>query len=329
MAYQNVTMPPMDSLPAPPAAGNRRALPAGAVVDHVAMADGWPVRRMRLPAAAARARGALLFIGGRADFFEKYLEPLAHWSARGWHVTAFDWRGQGGSGRLLPDRKVGHIDDFATWVGDLEAIGRLWHGETDMAGPHVAVAHSMGGHLLLRTLVEGRIRADAAVLLSPMCGLNGGPIPAWAGEALATLLCAIGLARRAAWPDRPNSPGRMTRLTHDPGRFADELWWGATQPALTLGPPSWRWLQQAYRSTRRVAAAPALARMDVPALILGTRADALVLPAAMMRIAGRLPHARLHLYGEEAAHELLRETDRVRQDALARVDAFLDEHAPA
>ncbi|WP_336959304.1 alpha/beta hydrolase [Sphingobium aquiterrae] len=332
MAYQNVTMRPMDSPAAPPHADvppvDRRALPAGAVVDCPAMADGWPVRRLRLPAAAGAAhRGALLFMGGRADFIEKYLDAIVHWAGRGWHVTAFDWRGQGGSGRLLPDRQVGHIEDFGLWIDDLAAIATAWRADAP-AGPHVAVAHSMGGHLLLRALVERRIALDAAVMLSPMFGLNGGLVPAWLGEALASAMCRLGLGRRAAWPDSPASYARMTRLTHDPAHFADELWWRESDSALAQGAPSWRWLQQAYRSTRMLAASPALGAMAVPSLILGTVADQLVLPAAIARVVARLPDADVHLYGGEAAHELLREGDAVRLDALGRIDAFLDARAP-
>jgi lysophospholipase len=328
MAYQNVTMPRMDSLTSLNRA-DACVLPAGARVDHLPMADGWPIRRLRLAARDGTApRGALLFMAGRADFIEKYLDAIVHWAAQGWTVTAFDWRGQGGSGRVLPDAMVGHIDDFALWTGDLEAIAAAWRAETPQ-GPHVAVAHSMGGHLLLRALVEGRIALDAAVMLSPMFGLNAGLLPDWTGEALAMTMCAAGLDCRAAWPDRPASPARMARLTHDPDYFAQELAWRDVHPELVLGAPSWRWLQQAYRSTRRLAADPALRRMPVPVLVLGTMADRLVLPASVARVSARLPDASLHLYGGEAAHELLREADGVRTDALARIDAFLGERAPA
>ena len=46
-----------------------------------------------------------------------------------------------------------------------------------------------------------------------------------------------------------------------------------------------------------------------------------------VRVAARLPNARLHVYGREAAHEILRELDPVRRDAFGRIEAFLDEAA--
>ena len=77
-----------------------RTLPAGAVLSRWAAPDGWLLRRFDWPGADGR-RGRLLFLGGRGDFIEKYLDAYRHFSRRGWSVAAFDWRGQGGSGRQI------------------------------------------------------------------------------------------------------------------------------------------------------------------------------------------------------------------------------------
>ena len=95
MAYQTVTMPPMDS-PLFPASKpfDRRAWPMGGRLDFWHGRDGWPIRRYRL---GDGTRGRLLIINGRGDMIEKYLELIDHMARRGWAVTAFDWRGQGGA----------------------------------------------------------------------------------------------------------------------------------------------------------------------------------------------------------------------------------------
>jgi lysophospholipase len=67
----------------------------------------------------------------------------------------------------------------------------------------------------------------------------------------------------------------------------------------------------------------------MPLLILAARHDRLVSTPAIQRVAKRIPGARLHIYGRDAAHEILRESDHVRMDALCRIDAFFDEAAPA
>jgi lysophospholipase len=305
-------------------AAARRAIPGDAHVTTWAAADGWPLRRFD---RAGAGRGRLLFQGGRGDVFEKYLETFAHWHARGWSVSAFDWRGQGGSGRLGRDPLVGHADDFAPWIADLEGFWRSWSTARD-AQSCVIVGHSMGGFLTLRALADGAIRPRAAVLVAPMLGLRS-PVGARVGEGVARIMARLGDPARAAWKANER-PGRMDRsriLTGDAARYADEAWWYERQPDLRLGPPSWAWLAAAFAGTRRLRADPALARVETPVLMLVAACDALVDPRAALAVAARLPRCTVVRFGAESAHEILREADPVRDRALAAIDAFLDEHA--
>ena len=307
----------------------RRAIPPGAVVGRWRAPDSAVLRTFDWPAAPGASRGSILFQGGRGDMIEKYLETFAHWHVRGWRVSGFDWRGQGGSGRGTPAPHVGHIADFAAYIDDLRAFWAEWRAGAE--GPCVAIGHSMGGHLILRALAEGAIDPAAAVLVAPMLGLRS-PIGARLGERLARLMARLGPDTRPAWKgnERPyTTTPRHRLLTHDATRYEDELWWQAQDPALRAGPPSWRWLVEAFASTRALAASPALATMAVPVLMLVAEADRLVDPAAALAIAARLPDARLARFGAESAHEILRETDAVRDRALNEIDAFLDARAPA
>lgn len=309
---------------------DRRAYPEDATVGGWTAPDGWGHRTFDWPAPDS-ARGSILFQGGRGDIFEKYLEVFAHWRGAGWSVGSFDWRGQGGSGRLGPDPRVGHATDFAPLIDDLAAYWEDWRGRNP--APHVVIAHSMGGHLLMRALAEHRIDPDAVVLVAPMLGLRSAPFSAgWAGR-IARLMARIGAPHRAAWKsnERPSLPGasRQKFLTHCLDRYSDELWWKAEAPDLELGPPSWSWLAAAYASTAALEAPGRLETVETPTLLIAAGADKLVDPAATRRAAARLPNAELHVFGAESAHEILRESDPVRMRALGLIDAFLDKRAPA
>ena len=310
---------------------DRRAIPAGAVESRWIAPDGAAVRRIDWPPPPLTPRGSLLFLLGRGDPYEKYLETLDHWHGRGWRVTALDWRGQGGSGRLGLDPHTGHVDDFADWVADLAAFWAGWTSEA--AGPRVVVAHSMGGHLALRALAERRIAPDALVLSAPMLGISRAGLPLPVLHAVARLMVALGDPRRAAWKWRAN-PGalpadRIALLTHDAARYADELWWRAARPELVMGPASWGWVGAALASMRRLDQPDALEGIHAPVMMLATEADRLVAFGAIERAARRLPCAELLRFGPEARHEILRETDPVRGKALAAIEEFLDRAAPA
>jgi lysophospholipase len=300
----------------------RRAFPADATVSHWAAPDGWPLRRFDWP---GQGRGAILFQGGRGDVFEKYLESFGHWHDQGWSITAFDWRGQGGSGRLAADPHVGHATDFAPWIADLAALWRMWQVD----GPRVVIGHSMGGHLVLRAMLEQVIDPEAAVLIAPMLGLRS-PIGAGLAERVARFMRDHGDPARPAWKghERPGAKlDRQKLLTSDASRYDDEQYWYDRSPEIKLGPPSWAWLAEAFASTRLQRADPRLASLRTPILMLVADEDGLVDSRAAVQLAARLPAAELLRFGRESAHEILREADPVRNRALAAIDAFLTANA--
>lgn len=303
---------------------DRRAIPADARESRWQAADGHAIRRIDW-AQGDHPRGSILFLPGRGDFYEKYLETLDHWARQGWRVTAADWRGQAGSGRLGLDAVTGHVDDFSTWVADLGVLWRRWQAETP--GPHVLAGHSMGGHLVLRAAAEGAAAPDALLLSAPMLGFAGQVLPAALMHGLARVMRALGDPRRPAWKwsEKPGETpaSRAALLTHDAARYDDELWWRDHRPELVMGPGSWGWVERAYASIRLLARPELLARVTQPVLILATDNDKLVGYGATARAARALPHAQLINYGQASHHEILREADGVRDAALAAADRFL------
>jgi lysophospholipase len=305
----------------------RRSYPADATLSATPAADGWPLRTLDRPSPAHR--GSILWVGGRGDIIEKYLECFAAWHDAGWHVTSFDWRGQGGSGRITDDPTLGHIDDFSTWIADLGRFWSDWVARTP--GPHVLMGHSMGGHLALRAVIDKAVSPDAVVLSAPMLGFAGST-PKWLTAIVAGTLGTL-MPTTRAWKQNerpaPADASRQAFLTHDADRYSDELWWKDKKPELALGPPSWGWMAAAARSFAVIDRSGAMEGVRTPVLILGTDGDRLVSPQAMRRAARRLPNADVLMLDKSAAHEVLREVDAARDRLMTRIDQFLETKAPA
>lgn len=313
---------------------DRRAIPDHAIESEWTARDGHAIRRIDWatpaePAGSEAPRGSILFLPGRGDFYEKYLESLDYWNVEGWRVTALDWRGQAGSGRLSAHPDIGHVEDFTLWLDDLAAFWSDWVASTP--APHVIIGHSMGGHLVLRAVAEKRINPVAVVLSAPMLGFLT-PGPNRLVLKVAQAMCRFGDPARPAWKisEKPGTTAaaRNTLLTHDKSRYEDEARWKVQRPYLGMGPGSWRWVERGYASMVALDAPGLLESVDVPVLLLAARHDGLVSWKAIERAARRLPRAQLVSWGREARHELLREADPVRDKVIHTIDDFLDRMAP-
>jgi lysophospholipase len=311
---------------------DRRSIPAEATEDIWIAPDNHKIRRIDWPSLAKNGavRGSLLFLPGRGDHYEKYLETLDYFARGGWNVTSVDWRGQGNSGRYLPDPNVGHIEDFSVWIADIKAFYADWM--KDRRAPIVVIGHSMGGHLAIRAAVEGAIAPDALILSAPMLSIHTAGLPLWLNHAFTKMMVRMGRGQTAAWKtsEKPMSPASMRAkiLTHDAQRYEDEMKWWEIRPEVKLGPPSWHWIERAIVSIKLMGEPGTLENMRIPTLILGTSADQLVSKDRIIADSKRLPNCELIMFGPEAAHELLRECDAVRDKCLTAIDEFLDIHTP-
>ena len=126
--------------------------------------------KLRYATTAVEGSHRSLFVfSGRTEFIEKYEEALGDWSVQGFRCAILDWRGQGGSDRLLSDPMKGHVGDFAEFQRDADAF--LAATYEALPPPRWAFGHSMGGHNLLRLAVRRPELFDGIVLSSPMLGL--------------------------------------------------------------------------------------------------------------------------------------------------------------
>lgn len=294
----------------------RRSLPHGGIIQNLTMKDGWHLRTAQWPATVANGcKGNILFINGRGDFLEKYAETYHDWLDAGFGVATFDWRGQGGSGRLGKTPGHGHIDNFGILEDDLDQIF-VWFARC-FSLPHFAVAHSMGGHLLLHHLVRHPDAVQRGVLLSPMIGISAPPFGPGIAAWMAWMMVALGRGREWTFGAGPYGTGaekRRALLTSDANRYADELWWVAQNPALGIGGITWGWLKAAFASMSK------LRPVSTQLLVLIAENEGLVDNAATRRM---FPMAEpVH----NAAHELLRERHAIRTRVVKRIEAYFCEN---
>ncbi|MBV8394589.1 MAG: alpha/beta hydrolase [Alphaproteobacteria bacterium] len=290
------------------------------------LASGGTRLRYALWNGPAEPRGTVLVLPGRTEFIEKYAtEVVGELIDRGFAVAAFDWRGQGLSDRPLPDRDKGHIDRFETYIADLHLF--LDTVLTPWAKPPVlGLAHSMGGHLFLRTLsIHGATPFAGALVSSPMMGLTRQGLLRAAILVMPSLLAIDTRYLPGFGPVTPAShkfDGNV--VTHDERRFRFTEQWFAADPRLSEGGPTIGWARQALKSMAAALAPGVLERIDLPISIVSAGADTLVDIAAHKPVAARIASAR-HITIEGAKHEVMMEIDPLRAQFWGAFDRFTKE----
>jgi lysophospholipase len=303
--------------------------PAGAVVEEITSADGlvlrvvrWRARRFSAPGAIVP--GTVVVCGGRAEFAEKYFEIAGELLDRGFAVVLFDWRGQGGSARELNNTRKGHIDDFSLYGRDLTA---LYHKilKPHCPQPWFALAHSMGGAILLDAAHKRELYFDRMVLTAPMIDLFGLRRPK-ATRLLAETLDIAGFG--AAFIPGGGATSVTTKpfdgniLTSDRRRYIRNAEIIARAPELGLGDPTIGWVNAAFRLMRRFADPEFPRRTLTPTLVIASGADVVVDTLAIERFSTRLKAGAL-LVVPQARHEIMMERDWLRARFWAAFDAFV------
>ena len=291
--------------------------PEGAQAVWLTAADGIRLRAVHWTGPAATA-GTVLIFTGRTEFVEKYGVVAAELLSRGFASLSADWRGQGLSARLQPNRAVGHVTAFSDYQRDVEAL--VAHAtKLGLPRPFFLLGHSMGGCIGLRSLLSG-IDVKAAAFTSPMWGIR----IAAALRPLAWGLSALSRPLRFGHVFAPGqSPEAYIRriafeantLTTDRAMFEMLRRQIEAHPDLALGGPSLHWLNEALHEMRALARAPA---PDVPCVtFLGL--DEMIVDAARIRdrMADWPGGALVELDG--ARHELLIERPELRDRVYDRI----------
>jgi lysophospholipase len=267
------------------------------------------------------AKGTVVLLGGRSECIEKYFETINDLTARGLWVATFDWRGQGGSDRLLSGSRAGHVERFADYEADLNLfLEKIVLPDARL--PFFIVAHSTGALVALSLAPELENRIERMVLAAPFIALDGQSMSQRKITVIARLASLFGLGNRTFRKGDPSLDFPRNLVTSDERRFARNVAIFAEHPELSICWPSARWLNEMLKTMARVTHQDHLTRIRIPTVILCPTSDRLVPRKAIGNLARIFRAARL-IEIDDARHELFQESDRFRAQAMAAVEAFI------
>ena len=240
----------------------------------------------------------------------------------GLNVVAIDWRGQGMSDRVNPDPLIGHVKEFADYQQDVQAM--LAHPRVQaQPGPRILMAHSMGGCIGLRALIDG-LDVQRAVFSAPMFAIRT-PVLLRPFEGL---IMKFALAR-GMQQDRLVATGlaayvleskfQNNLLTNDRDTWDMMVAHLEAKPELRIGGPSFGWIDAAKRESKSLAEATL---PDLPILTFMGDQEKVVSKAAIRSTVARMPNGQLQECAG-AKHEIWMEKPDTQTAVWQQIRDFL------
>ena len=192
-------------------------LPEGIISGYLTAKKGLKLRYALL-SREEPGPGTVVLLQGRCEAIEKYFETIGDLRAMGFDCATLDWRGQGGSDRMLRDRMAAHVRSFDHYVEDLT----LFFNEVVLQScrpPYFILAHSMGGLVTLLALPQLAQHVRRAVLLAfagAIVARCGGP------ERYFTYLDVL-FAQQRQWATAQDPMGALKQIARLGGMSSEQV----------------------------------------------------------------------------------------------------------
>jgi lysophospholipase len=272
------------------------------------------------------SKGTILLQSGRTEFIEKYYEVIQEFVNRGFCVALMDWRGQGLSDRVAKDIRIGHVDNFSDYDSDFEEVIRKIYQDS-CPKPWIAVGHSMGGCLVASSAAKNTDLFDAIILCAPMLTLQ---MPNLIKKLIHVLgfMTKIGLKEKALarpeWHEDEGwreNPFTENQVTSDPIRYERTMMLIREHQEHAIGGLTVGWVYGALKRTREMISPGWIKKIEQPLLLLNATKDKLVNPKENVKICSQSNTVTIEDIDGE--HEILMETDLIREQAWNAIDEFL------
>ena len=304
---------------------------------------------------AGPTTGTVIHFNGRTEFIERNIYSYKDLLEKGYEIWTLDWRGQGLSSRNLSDKQKHDIQSFDDYLSDanhfIEQIIRL----KDKDGKKILLAHSMGGQIALRYLLQPQAtKFDYAVLSSPLLQVPGDnnilrkgnllkksvvgsscvitKSPTWQSDFQEGEACRL-LNTKTDIANALTHPIESKQYSNDARKLAEINCLiessinanGIDAPDLRLACPTSNWLSAAFDSTDITQ--DQAANLQTPIMIIRADPDNAVVPEAQDSFCKKAQNCQVITapkFGKiQPGHELLIEIEPIRKFFFDQFDNFV------
>ena len=223
---------------------------------------------------------------------------------------------------------IGHVKNFSDYDSDFEEVIEKVYQDS-CPRPWIAMGHSMGGCLVASTAAKNTNLFDAIILCAPMLSLQ---MPTLVKKLIHIFgfIAKVGLEEKAvAKPEWRKDKGwressfRENQVTSDQTRYERTLRLIREHEELAIGGLTIGWVYGALKRTKEMSSPGWIKKIKQPLLLLNANKDKLVNPTENKKICDQSDTVTIEDIDSE--HEILMETDLIREQAWNAIDEFLKE----
>jgi len=257
----------------------------------------------------------LLILPGLSEFCEKYIESATLFYKEGYNIFIIDWAYQGRSTRLKENRDKRHSDGYQSDLSDLHFFITTFIGKQNSL---FILAHSMGGHIAMRYMIEYVHSIKAASISAPMLKINS---LQYGQKLYLKILDCLPFIDKFYVPKGKdwsrNSRALMSdgNFSSDPIRGNIHRDWSRAEKQLRLGSPTFKWLKESLKSMLKLQ--NSYEEISTPLLVGIAENETIVDNNEVEKAATKIKGIKL-ITLQNSKHEILMEKDEIR-------DIFLDE----
>jgi lysophospholipase len=263
------------------------------------------------------AHVVVVLVGGHTESYVKYSELLYDFREANISIYALDHRGQGFSTRMLPDPEKDHVSDYNSYIDDLDSFLR------EVVDPKedetlLLVGQSFGAAVAAAYAERFPASVDGLIMSSPYVSIKASAL----AVAFVGMTTLFGGGEKYVPGGGPYVPVAFedNKETHSKARHERKLQDYVDYPAIRLGFPTNRWIveiEKLGREIRRNA-------KDIicPTLVFHAEIDEYVQRRTQNALSAGIQNSKTVLL-EGAYHEILIETDSIRDLAFAEIREFV------
>lgn len=271
------------------------------------------------------AEKCIVICHGFCEFAEKYYEFIYYFLQHGYVVYLCEHRGHGRSDRVVPDLDLVHVTDYQEYVKDFVCFVNqvVVPGEKR----RFLFAHSMGGAIGALTMEQYPGLFEAAVLSSPMCGMQTGRYPNWMADAVAWYCCRTGrgmqyAAGQSGFLGTPDFEGSSCLSE---ARYQNIFQKRLNDERCRTYGGSYAWVHAGIKATRELMKQKNLDKIRIPVLVFAADQDHMVDNHAIEQFVALTAGAEL-IRVQDAKHEIFHSGPVAREGYYRDVFAFYERY---